>query len=1187
MIQALPEQIEDVSSAPDRLQNIASNPTESIWVSASAGTGKTKVLTDRVLRLLLPRDDGTAATPPHRILCLTFTKAAASEMAQRINTTLGEWAVMPVQNLENTENSLMERLFNLLGRPPSEEQIMAAQRLFANVMDVAGGLQIMTIHSFCQSVLGRFSLEADLPPNFTVLEDKGSAELLVRAQAQVLREAQSVQMLGSPLSVALVNITREINEEQFFSLLQNIRSERYQLERLFSEAWNTDGVHTKLCAFYGIAPHLDEQQYLQESCEDFGFDFTGLLNAAQIMLQGKGKGEQESGRGILAWLRRTMPERMATFPDYCHAFLTKGEGTPKARMMTKDMVTAYPDSEQCLRTEAARLVNVCDTLKRIKSATLTRDMLLLGHEVMKRYAVLKQEKGGLDFDDLILRTLDLLKGRTGRLSDLGNLHTGSAQWIMYKLDQGLDHILVDEAQDTNPEQWKIIEALCEEFFAGFGARDDVLRTSFTVGDVKQSIYSFQRAEPEEFRRMQGIIQEKIETAGKTGRPVALETSFRSTQAVLDVVDSVFRQPEANRSVGGEVIRHISWRKGQAGLVELWPLFETPKKEKQLDFWSPPVQVRGQASGGLQLARYIADKIDGWLKNGEELPSHGRKIAAGDIMILMRTRSKFVDVLLRELKLRKIPVSGVDRMVLSDQLAVQDLLALARFCLLPEDDLTLACILKSSFMGWSEDELFTLGYNRKGTLWAELCYFDSTRLAKIEDLPKNLAEIDAVKTEAARSYLSSLITKARNLGAYEFFCSILYAPCPADDRSGMRSIRRRLGAEAVDPIDELLNAALSFSSSGVDQLQLFVQQQEQEEIEIKRELEEAGQQVRIMTIHGSKGLQAPIVIMPDTIMRGSGGKQSRLLWPNRTKLDMPLWTPRKGDSPEKYQKYFEACVAMSEEEQYRLLYVAMTRAADRLYIAGHQGSNQAKENSWYFLIRKAMQDLGAHEGEDDCLRMESSQEAEPDKTKKQRKGEQKFIEIPDVLLRAVDPEPSLPRPLVPSKLSEEDQLPAALSPLKAGHEFRFLRGNMTHKLLQFLPDIDPEKREEAAAAFTRRYGMDIPPRIQEEIVSEVMVILRHADFAPFFQKGSMAEVPITGVQEGRVISGQIDRLLVTQKDIWILDYKTNRPPPEDPKDVPMAYHRQMEAYRSVMRAIYPNHTIHCALLWTDGARLMIL
>lgn len=1119
---------------PNVRQRTASDPGSSVWVSASAGTGKTKVLTDRVLRLLLPRADGTPGTLPHKILCLTFTKAGAGEMALRINKKLGAWAVAG-------QEDLAEELSKLLGRAASDDDIAAARKLFTAVVDVPGGLKIMTIHSFCQSVLGRFPLEAKLSPHFEVLEEAQAAQILMQARDRVLSRAE--REAGSPLQNALYAIAGQVNEQQFLQLIQEIVKERHQLSRLFEKNWNADGLYQSLCGALDVSPNRAAADILREACADDAFDGAGLRMACDILSGGTEKTDQPKAVILQNWLAQSPEERVQHFEDYKLAFFTT-EGSPRKTLTTKNTEGA----QDIMAAELDRLCAVQEQIARVRCAALTRDIFTLGHAIADEYETLKQAQGVLDFDDLIIRTLTLLDDRVGGKP--------MSNWVHYKLDDGLDHILIDEAQDTNPEQWQIIAALCEDFFSGENARSNIARTVFSVGDEKQSIYSFQRAAPEEFERMKRFFAERVTAARQRFEPVPLNISFRSTQCVLDVVDAVFAA-----TLNAE---HHSYRRGQAGLVELWPLFENEKPEKR-DPWDPPIEEVSSKSAAAALAEHIGDSIQNWIDRQEKLPSHDRPIRPGDIMILLRTRTGFTAQLMRALKSRNIPVSGVDRMVLGDQLVIEDMLALAEFALLPGDDLTLACILKSPIFDWTEEQLYDLAIDRDGTLW------------------------DALPDGPERRYLSILISKARSIRPFEFFSLILQKDCPADDQSGLRAIKKRLGEDAVDPLDEFLNAALDFEKDNIPSLQQFVHWQKQQDRQIKRELEDAGDKVRIMTVHGAKGLQAPIVILPDTtgVNRNTPGQAGqRLLWPEKSELSVPLWSPRKDTDCDLYKEGFDKVQARLDAEYQRLLYVAMTRAEDRLYVGGYTKASKIPDQCWYSKISGAMESMPGVERDGDISRLTGQQTKDPDRESDHHTPDEAASSLPEWLFAKAPSEPYPPAPLVPSRPSEAE--PPARSPFQPSDSNRFRRGNITHKLLQFLPDIAPENRSTAATNFVSNHAKDLDEDVRKGIVSETMAILDHPEYAPFFAPGSMAEVPISGLMpDDRLVSGQIDRLVVRDDEIWIIDYKSNRPPPADEKDIPQIYQGQMQAYRDTLIQIYPNRTIHCALLWTDGPRLMVL
>ena len=1146
---------------PNVLQRRASDPQSSVWVSASAGTGKTKVLTDRVLRLLLPRDDGRDGTAAHKILCLTFTKAAASEMALRISKTLAKWAVLPSHNGKET---LFDELKNLLGRDPKPEEMTTARKLFADVVDVPGGLKIMTIHAFCQSILGRFPLEAGLNPQFIVLDDSQSLTLMNQARENVLARLNNKET--SPEASALNTIAATINEDQFLQLMNAIARERAQLKRLLKKYFDVDGLYTAICQHLAITPNQSTFEILKQASGNDAFNHSALKNAALYMMDTGSKTDKEKADKILTWLALTQDERVQNFKPYASAFLT-GENTIRASMATKKICEADPSIPDTMTQEAERILNILDTVNAAQSAMLTRNVLRLGSAILDEYTALKTQQNGLDYDDLILNTLALLKGESMNLEHAG-------RWVHYKLDQGLDHILIDEAQDTNPEQWQIIDALCDEFFHGESTHQDTTRSVFTVGDEKQSIYSFQRASPEAFDDMRKHFKTRIQDAQQGWDEVPMNISFRSTKSVLQTVDAVFSNPLARKGLGHLPIEHTAYRRGQAGLCEIWPLFESDETEKP-DLWTPLKEPDEALTAQKKLSLHIAKTIKDWVNNKEELPSQNRSIKPGDIMILVRTRSVLVNQIARELKNENIPVSGLDRMILNEELVIQDLLAMAEFALQPLDDLSLACFLKSPLIGLDENTLFEWAAHRgQHSLWA----------AVKENAPEDVVQ-----------YLSALITASKTGSPYAFFKQTLQSPCPTDEISARRAIMGRLGKDAFDPLDEFLNQARAFEHNETPSLQHFIRIQKSQSTAIKREHDpdktsQTGE-VRIITVHGSKGLQAPIVILPDTLSGPNSGPskpEKRLLWPNQSNLDIPLWSPRKDMD---YTAYQDAMAVLDErlnEEHRRLLYVAMTRAEDRLYIGGALGKRKKAESiqpdSWYALIQNGLKTISGHEKTPSGgLKITNPQTKDADKNKNQKTQQDCDDDIPAWLTQSVPDEPPQPRIFRPSHIAD-----TALSPLEQEGTHRFVRGNLTHKLLQVLPNTPKDNWHNAISKFLERYGNTLAEDIREDIANETLNVLENPDFAPLFEKGSMAEVPITGyLQDRGLISGQIDRLRITEHSVLFIDYKTNRPPPKDASSIPAAYNEQMATYAGLLKQLYPDKAIKGALLWTDGPFLMPL
>ncbi len=1078
-----------------RAQARASAPDASVWVTASAGTGKTKVLTDRVLALML------TGTHPGRLLCLTFTKAAAAEMANRLAKTLAGWATAD-------DHALSGPLTTLLGRLPEPRDLETARRLFARVLDVPGGMRIETVHAFCQSLLRRFPIEAGVPPHFEVMDERDTAALLEEAKEEVLAAGGET----------LARVTGRIHETAFPDLLADLARDRGKLERMFAHYGGVARVRAAINHRLGLEPGDTPDRVLTALCEDRAFDAVGLRRVAEP--------------GPMADWLADPATRAARFETWRTIFLTD-KNTARAKFKNNPVMKA----------EADRLEAAMDRLRAAAVAHATAALLDLADHLLAAYRRRKTARARMDYDDLILAARDLLA------------KDGAVAWVLYKLDGGIDHVLIDEAQDTSPDQWAVVAALTGEFFAGRGVYDRV-RTVFAVGDVKQSIYGFQGADPRAFTAMRHHF---AGLAGAVGHwdEVPLEVSFRSTRAVLTAVDAVFAPGRPARAgvIGeDEDVRHLPMRAEQAGLVEIWPPVE-PRPADPVAPWKPPVERIGGDSPATRLAADIAARI-ARMVGTDMLESRGRPVRAGDILVLVRRRTAFVEDLVRALKSLGVPVAGTDRMVLTDPIAVMDLLALGAVLLLPEDDLTLATVLKSPLIGLTEDQLFDLAWNRG----KEVRLWDALR-AKSGEGPA---------FAFAWERLNHLRGLTDRVTPFALFAHVL------GPLGGKRRLLERLGAEAEDPLDEFLNAALAFERSNPPSLQRFLHWLEAGGVEIKRDLEQGERDaVRIMTVHGAKGLQASIVFLPDTMSVPVKG--DRLLWLD----DLLLWPPSSADQDPVCRAVVQERRQAITHEYRRLLYVAMTRAEDRLIVCGWLGRRAAPADCWYHLIRDAVAPFA---GEDDTgvLRLTTPQTAPPDRAQKAGEAAPPKSVLPDWATRPPPPEPAPPRPLAPSRAEGEE--PAVRSPLDKGGADRFRRGRLIHRLLQTLPDLARADRSAAATRWLARAAPDLDAGSRMAIASEVADVLDHPSFTPLFAPGSRAEVAVSGLIGDRAVQGVVDRLAVTETEVLIADFKTNRRPPADSGQIPDLYVRQMAAYRLALACVYPGRTIKCALVWTDGPRL---
>jgi len=1139
-------------------QGEASDPAASAWVDASAGSGKTRVLIERVLRLLI------AGVGPERILCLTFTKAAAAEMANRLAATLGGFAVAE-------EGALAAELSALLRRAPTEAERLAARGLFLRVLDHPGGMRISTIHAFCQSLLGAFPLEAGLAPQFGVVEEAEARALRAEAVEQALSEA----MAGEALEL----LAAHADAGRFAELVAALDgvpglSAAIAMHR-------AAGLARRLSAALGLGADATPEDAARAHWA--GRDRARLLRAASsLILSGNGN-DRERGAALKAVLTAADPAAEAAWEAWRDLLLTE-KGEVRKRFATKQ--TPNQDEVQAiLEAEGEAVLATEERRAAARLLAATRALLTLAEPILDHYAALKAATGRLDYDDLIARARALLK-------DPG------AAWVQFKLDGGIAHVLLDESQDSNAEQWEIVAALTAEFFAGQGAERDagaaggepLPRTVFAVGDPKQSIYRFQGADPGGFLRERARFQQAVRQAGRAFRAVSLDVSFRSTPPVLALVDSVFADPAAAEGVvpPDETLKHIPFREGQAGRVELWPLIG-PEPPVPPPDWEPPETPVPETTPAARLAAAVAARVAAMIGR-EALPARGRTVRAGDVLILLRTRAPLMPLLVRALKDRGVPVGGADRIRLTEQLAVVDVLAFCEALLLPEDDLTLAAVLKSPLVGLEEEELFALAHGRAESLFAAL-----------------LAQRGGEgRLGRAADWFAGWLARVDLLGPHGLLAALLTEPGPFAPEGGRARLLARLGPDAADPLDELLAAALAFERAEAPSLQGFVSALRRSEADAKREPDAAGDVVRVMTVHGAKGLEAPVVILPDTLRPPKPRAALRLL-PGPDGTPLPLWAPRKdGFAAAALAAARAAEEAEDAAEERRLLYVALTRAEDRLIVAGFHGTKRP-QGTWYDLVEAGFRRLAA--GGDAAPGVPAArQEAfDPAAFGAEAGGFAAsalwVVETPQTgaLHRETPREASAGAASLPGwagRAPPDQPMAATLAPSRADaaaapggaadpQGLRFRRGRLIHALLQHLPRLPEAERAGAGARFLARRGHGLDAAAAEEALAEALAILAHPDLADAFGPESLAEAPVAGVVGGVAISGVVDRLAVGAGRVTLLDFKTNRPPPETVEEVAPAYLRQMAAYRALLRAAFPGREVVSALVWTFGARVMLL
>jgi ATP-dependent helicase/nuclease subunit A len=1119
------------------LQRAVADPTVSAWVAANAGSGKTHVLAQRVINLLL------MGVEPEKILCITFTKAAAANMAKRIFDSLAIWTTLDDAALDDAIRARSDLV-------PDAGRRALARRLFARALETPGGLKVQTIHAFCTRLLHQFPFEANVAARFTVLDETEQTQLLEQLTLAVLLDGASSpdDALGRALATAMTAAA----DQTFREVVRDAIGRRDGIGRWVIEAGGVDAAIGALSRTLGIDPSAT-----REGIEDEFFAGSPIAPAewaafaAALAQGGKTDAEQARRFGVLGSLSRS--ERVDAYLDI---FCTS------ERARRKSVVTkAIKDTGLIERLDAEQN-RVCGLLERLR-AVICRDrsaaLLIVSHEVLTRYRKEKERRGLLDYDDLIDKTLAML----------GSV---DAAWVHYKLDLGIDHLLIDEAQDTSHKQWQIVRQLVAEFTAGAGART-ALRTIFAVGDEKQSIYSFQNAAPKEFAEMRRYFERAHNNAGLAFVSREFKHSFRSGDSVLGAVDEVFKGRDIAASVASDsdgFPPHIALPDTPPSEVELWAP-EEPDDRREIEGWDAPFDRVSETSPRVKLARRIARAVRRLVERREPVGFERRAASYGDVLVLVRQRGELFEGIIRALKNEGIAVAGADRLILTEHIAVMDLIALADALLLPEDDLALATVLRSPLFGFTDEDLFAIAWDR-GPL--------SLRAA----LARQDGERD--RFAATVALLDKLADAARRESPFEFYARLLGAG------GARRRFLARLGHEANDALDEFLNLAADYERRETPSLQGFMAWLRQARAEVKRDMEIARDEVRVMTVHGAKGLEAPIVILADTMTPPAGPKPPRLLALAGGAI---LWAGRKADDPPPVALARQAALAEAGHEYRRLLYVAMTRAADRLIVCGADSKTKRPAGCWYDLVRDALDPLMVKDsdGENKILRFRKTPPSGAAERAAAAAGseitEQRVL--PSWLRQPAPVDAERAGPLAPSSVFDDEMLrPGSGGIISAAERQNALeRGRIVHRLMQSLPDIPPQRRRDSAAHFLAKAARNFSSAEQDEILRQVLAVLDAPDIGAMFAPGSRAETAIVGriarLGEGPIaVAGQVDRLIVTEDAVLIGDYKTDGRTPGRLNEVPPAYIAQLALYRAVLMQLYPDKDVRAVLIFTAGPML---
>ncbi|MDR0678259.1 MAG: UvrD-helicase domain-containing protein [Holosporaceae bacterium] len=1026
------------------MENIK-DTSASLWISASAGTGKTKSLVDRILALLLN------GANPSKILCLTYTKAAASEMLTRLSDYL--------KKLNKMSDSELKAALSTFGTDKSS--LKRARSLYEKSME-KDWISIQTIHSFCLELLKQFPLETGLFPGLKICDDIKLEELL-NESINYMMENEECLSHWKTISKYAADISQTIKKNAM--ALRRFTNKYDNFQELYADFFDLDVNWI----------NLDDEkindlllnQFFHGNYRKIFADYAKILFGGNVSDITKAQILQENS--------------ICPTEKIIEVFLTQ-EGTVRKSLCTQK-IRETSDLEQQMQIAASKILNFWDIKKRIASAKANTSFFETAKRIISRLQELKMSHHYLDFNDVILLTLELLE---------------NIDWVMYKTDVGMDHLLVDEAQDTSPEQWEVIKKITDEFFSNYQSD----KTIFVVGDRKQAIYSFQGTDVELFDRAHDYFKNIVSECGQRFHDEPLTKSYRTTGNILSFVDDVFSEKFPNTS-------HSTHRNPNTGVVEIVDIFE--------DEASPGGNPLYAQSAKDKLSRYIANFIQRTIAQKVWVESRERTARAEDFLILFRhrdreTMERIVDALKRE----HIPVAGIDKIILNDELIVNDLIALAEFSIFPLDDLMCARVLKSPIIGISEETLMKICLDRKDdNLW--------NYIQRTEYFPQKLL---------------NYVNCAFKLSVFDFFMYVL--------TDGVREkFIDRLGEKCLDILNEFLEMVMNYEKDNNPSLQSFLEWFRSLNHEVKREPVIAGNAVRLMTVHGSKGLQSPFVILADCDFINN--QNDKLI---KTENEILLWDFFSATRPNKIAQLLEK---QQDDEYYRLLYVAMTRAEDFLYILGKKSKTSPSEKSWYGFVRQKIDKFVRVESEG-LYRLGSYRIDKSDRTSA------------DIIIS---------RPFeAPFWLHEKIPLTDDISPGERTESPQIIYGDCVHKLLSEIPPyLKRRGRDEIADHMIKKF--DLSTVEKAEAKKEALEVIKTFPF--LFDSNSLSEVSF--VHDGK--EGRIDKIAFLDHEIWIVDFKTGAP-----RDaVSGKYARQLAFYLTAVFKITQNSNIRTAILWTKNKNLM--
>jgi len=1126
----------------------AANPYINATVTASAGSGKTYMLVTRILRLLL--ED----TPPGSILALTFTRKAAAEMQQRLSERLYQLATV--------DDEKLLKLLSELDLDAGYQQ--KARSLYEAHQYCDYPVRTLTFHSFCQDLLTRFPLEADVPPNFDLLE---SAELLIQQARDALFNEATLDMQGELASHLQQLSNRCGGLFNLEKVLNNFLQHR-------SDWWAyTDNVEPQQKIEFArqqLATTLDFNADIDPVEDLFSHLMIQRIQKFSILLGQTGTKTNLKFADILAtWLVNT-PKDETNFQLVKGCFLTQ-KNTPLSRKDTATLRKKLGDTSADFFLESHEIIStkIIDTLDKInkqKCWQLNYHWFYCGEKLIEHYQTLKKQQRLLDFTDLEWRSYKLLQD------------SENALWIQYKLDQQIQHLLIDEFQDTNPTQWQLIFPLLEEMCA---AESEQHRSVFLVGDEKQSIYSFRRAKPELQQQASDWLKQNL-----NAEAFPLNKSWRSSPAIIKIVNAVFSQNDFLVNLP-TFIEHETHHKNLAGKVEALPLWRIGDAEKNIEptyCRNPLHEPRTEISGlHQQEAKQIAAHIKQLLidKTAVEENAQQRPLNYNDIFILLRKRAHVADYE-RALRDAGIAYLGTNRGSFLSCLEIRDMEALIDTLLTPFNNLALAQVLKSPLFSASDDDLQLIASPKLKGHWFERLQTLSTELEPLHPLHRAWQHLNEWRLLADKIPVHDLLDK-------------IFAQSDCLERY-KRSTPEPLQARVQANLTLFLEMALDLDSGRYPSLMHFLFYLRSLKNTTSDAPDEAPMQtreprVRIMTIHASKGLEAPVVYLADTInvAKDHSSLSTLIDWPveNKQPGHFQLVPPSKlQDSATK--SFTKKLKLTQQKEDANLLYVAITRARQYLFISGCQ-PDKGPFTNWYQPVFDALKTLTGNTEDDFLSYVFGEQQQCSEHPSDKVSIEDNPIEINDKLTKKIDV-PLKPQVIIaPSRV--EHYAAHDTNELSQNTSFNARqRGIAIHRMLEFL--CEDENISDTSLLQKIFFEIQLDYTSLNDCLSVAKNNFQHRNLQNIFKPQSAMKIfnecPIQYQHNQNLVYGIIDRLIITQNSVTIVDYKTHQhATPENIKEISQQYIQQMQLYANGLTTLWPDKKIEMYLLFTECTELYAL